>query len=300
MNRTDWFYEAGFGLFVHWTPRSLPQYGEQKPHAQAILDFDLDTFVSQVVEAKAKFVFFTISHAHMHLPFPLKELDEIVPNHTSTRDLISEMADALAKHGIKLMVYFNGDGCMDPEWNVPTKTYTDGFAHAEYCYKIAEAVSKKYGSKINGWWIDCCYTAGICSEYGKYYDYERYANAMRAGNENSIVAFNYRGVEPWGCDWGKGIADYQAGEMNDLAFYPSGRFSGEGDTQWFGLCWMDKFWVNETEGEPVPVHSNEKVLEYVKTVRENGGVFAYNVAPWQEGRISEKTMQQLRFLAENM
>ena len=300
MSRTDWFHEAGFGLFVHWTPRSLPQYGEQKPHAQAILDFDLDTFVSQVVESKAKFVFFTISHAHMHLPFPLPELDEIVPNHTSSRDLIGEMADALEKHGIKLMVYFNGDGCMDPEWNVPTKTYTDGFAHAEYCYKIAEAVSKKHGKKINGWWIDCCYTAGICSEYGKYYDYERYANAMRSGNPDSIVAFNYRGVEPWGCDWGKGIADYQAGEMNDLSFYPNGRFSGEGDTQWFGLCWMDKFWVNETEGEPVPVHSNEKALEYIKAVKEGGGVFAYNVAPWQEGRISEKTMEQLRFLAKNL
>ena len=76
-NRTDWFYEAGFGLFVHWTTKSLPEKGERKDHAQAILDFDLDTFVSQVVESGAKFVFFTTSHSDMYLPFPLKELDEI-------------------------------------------------------------------------------------------------------------------------------------------------------------------------------------------------------------------------------
>jgi alpha-L-fucosidase len=63
---------------------------------------------------------------------------------------------------------------------------------------------------------------------------------------------------------------------------------------------MDKFWVNETEGEPTPVHSNEKALAYIKKVIENGGVFAYNVAPWQEGRISEATMKQLRFIAENL
>ena len=122
---------------------------------------------------------------------------------------------------------------------------------------------------------------------------------MRAGNPNSIVAFNFRGVEPWGSTWGSGIADYQAGEENDLTFYPNGRFSGEGGLQWFALCWMDKYWVHETEGDPVPVHSNEKVLEYVKKVKKGGGVFAYNVAPYQEGHISEKTMEQLLWLKNN-
>ena len=62
---------------------------------------------------------------------------------------------------------------------------------------------------------------------------------------------------------------------------------------------MDKYWVHETEGDPVPVHSNEKVLEYVKKVKKGGGVFAYNVAPYQEGHISEKTMEQLLWLKNN-
>ena len=41
-NRTDWFYEAKFGLFVHWTTHSLPKEGEKKSHADAIKDFQLD------------------------------------------------------------------------------------------------------------------------------------------------------------------------------------------------------------------------------------------------------------------
>ena len=299
-NRTDWFHEAGFGLFVHWTTKSLPKNGEQKDHAQAILDFDLDTFVSQVAKTGAKFLFFTLSHSDMHIPCPLPELDEIVEGHTSTRDLIGEMADALGKHGIKLMLYFNGDGCTDKAWQDATFTYTKQREHAEYCYKIAEAVSKRYKNKIHGWWIDCCYTEGICSEYGQYYDFARYADYMRAGNPDSIVAFNFRGVEPWGCDWGRGIADYQAGELNEIDRYPSGRFSGEGDTQWFSLCWMDDFWVHEKEGTPKPKYDNQRVLDYINAVRQNGGVFAYNVSPYQEGTISEETMKQLIFLKENL
>jgi hypothetical protein len=41
------------------------------------------------------------------------------------------------------------------------------------------------------------------------------------------------------------------------------------------------------------------VLDYITKVKENGGVFAYNVAPYQEGIISEATMEQLRWLRKN-
>ncbi len=300
MNRTDWFYKAGFGLFVHWTTATLPQNGEKKDYHQAVEDFQLDTFVKQIVDSGAKFVFFTISHSQMHLPCPLAELDDIVEGHTSKRDLIMELADELEKHDIRLMLYFNGDGCNDTLWNTTTKTYTDRPVHAEHCYEIAEAISKRYGKKIHGWWIDCCYVEGLCSGYGTSYDFVRYANALRAGNPDSIVAFNFKGIEEWDCDWGKGISDFQAGEQNYITRYPTGRFSGEGDLEWFGLCWMDDFWVHEKEGEPTPRYTNEEVLDYINKVRENGGVFAYNVAPYQEGYIAPKTHEQLKWLGERL
>ncbi|MBQ7906454.1 MAG: alpha-L-fucosidase [Clostridia bacterium] len=299
MDRTKWFREAGYGIFCHWTTKTLPKSGDKKPHSQAILDFDVDTFTQQIIDTGARFLFFTITHSDMYLPFPLKELEKLTPGYTSQRDLINEIYERLSPHGIKLCVYFNGDGQTSSQWQKLTNQKQEPKLHAEYCYKIAEAISKKYGDKICGWWIDCCYEPGICGGIGTRYDYQRYADAMRAGNPNSIVAFNFRGVEPWGSEWGRGISDYQAGEENDLTFYPNGPFSGEGGTQWFALCWMDKYWVHETEGEPVPVHSNEKVLEYVKKVKKGGGVFAYNVAPYQEGHISDKTMEQLLWLKNN-
>lgn len=310
-NRTDWFSQAGFGIFVHWTPASLPEKGEQKSHSQAIKDFDVDGFVAQVVQTDAKFVFFTITHAEMRLPFSLAELDEIVPNHTSERDLIEELYQGLDKHGIKLCFYFNGDGAQDPEWNSTTLYREDPKAHAEYCYDIARAISRKYEKKVHGWWIDCCYVPGRSSGYGVNYDFKRYADALRAGNKDAIVAFNFSGaIMPWECEWGRGISDYQAGEENDIEQLPESRFSGEGDLQWFGLCWMDQvleyegeklneYWVHERKGTPTPVYSNEKVLSYIKAIKDKGGVFAYNVALYQEGHISEPTMEQLRWLKAN-
>ena len=110
-NRTQWFSDAGYGLFVHWTTHSLPENGEKKEHFKAVEDFDIDTFVSQILETGAKFVFFTATHADMKVPFPLAELDEIVPNHTSkNRDLIGELADKLEPHGIRVMLYLHGRG----------------------------------------------------------------------------------------------------------------------------------------------------------------------------------------------
>lgn len=299
MNRTDWFSEAGYGMFVHWTTYTLPENGEKKDFFKAVEDFDLDTFVSQVVASGAKFLFFTATHADMKTPFPLDALDEIVPNHTAKRDLIGELADKLEPYGIRLMLYFNGEGVTDPEWQDATRFKDDIYPHAEFCYRVTEAISKKYGKKIHGWWIDCCYEPPICGGRGVRYNYNRYAAALRAGNPDSIVAFNFRGVEEWGCDWGKGISDYQAGEENDIKFLPEHRFSGEGDTQWFALCWMDDFWVHEKPGTPTPVHENERVLEYVKAIKSKGGVFAYNVSPYQEGHISAPTMEQLKWLKKN-
>ncbi|MBO5373859.1 MAG: alpha-L-fucosidase [Clostridia bacterium] len=294
--RTDWFSEAGYGLFVHWTTNSLPKEGEKKCYKDAVRDFRLNEFVSQVVASGAKFLFFTITHAEMKVPFPLNELDEIVPNYTCDRDLILELASALEKHDIRLMLYFNGEDSVGKAWREATGFDTNPTLHAEYCYKVTEAISKKYGKKIHGWWIDCCYEPDVCGGRGTRYDYERYASALRAGNEDAIIAFNFRGTCGWGSSWGKGIADYQAGEENGLDFLPKGRFSGEGDTQWFALCWMDEFWVHEKEGTPSPVHQSYEVLEYVRAIKSKGGVFAYNCALYQEGLIADKTFEQLKWL----
>ena len=59
---------------------------------------------------------------------------------------------------------------------------------------------------------------------------------------------------------------------------------------------MDDYWVHEKIGTPTPAHSNEKVVNYIKKVLENEGVFAYNVAPYRSGKFSNATMEQLKHI----
>ena len=88
--------------------------------------------------------------------------------------------------------------CMDTDIKKSCqKVYDKIYKYAKDLVKTGEAISKKYGKKIHGWWIDCCYEPGICGGRGTRYDYKRYANALRAGNEDSIVAFNFRGTCAW-------------------------------------------------------------------------------------------------------
>ena len=313
--RTQWLRDAGFGLAVHWTSYSLPEAPTdadfKRPYEKriadylkAVEDFDVRGFTEQVIATGGRFLIFTLAHADMVLPFPLPELDKIVAGHTARRDLIGEISDILSEKGVRLILYFNPDGPADADWMRAVKFKEDPSYHAEQVYKVVRAISEKYEKRISGWWIDDCYDTHVLTVAnrgrGHRYDYKRFGEALRAGNPDAILAFNFSGaVCEWSSTLGVGVADYQAGEENWLHRSPNGRFSGEGGTQWFGFSWMDDFWVHEKPGVPTPRFSNDEVLAYIERVKRCGGAFAYNAALYKEGRISEPTMKQLLWLREN-
>ena len=104
---TRWFRKARYGLMFHWTSQTVPRSGTPKPYADAVRDFDVKQFVDQVVRTHAGFVTITTSHADMYFPAPLKSLDTILPGRTTRRDLVGELAEALGRHGIRLMRYYH-------------------------------------------------------------------------------------------------------------------------------------------------------------------------------------------------
>ena len=314
IKRTEWLREAGFGLAVHWTSFSVPKEPTDRDlkrsyemriadYLQAVEEFDVGGFTEQVIASGARFLIFTLAHADMVLPFPLPELDDIVAGHTARRDLIGEISDILSEKGIRLILYFNPDGPADADWMRAVKFKEDPSHHAERVYKVVRAISEKYGKRISGWWIDDCYDTHVLTEAnrgrGHRYDYKRFGEALRVGNPDAALAFNFSGaVCEWKSELGRGVADYQAGEENWLHRSLMGSFSGEGGTQWFGFCWMDDFWVHEKAGVPTPRFSDDEVLAYIERVKRCGGAFAYNAALYREGHISKPTMKQLLWLRD--
>ncbi len=299
-NATDWFSEAGYGVMVHWTTKTMPESGSQKPFFEAVNDFDVGLFAEQLEEAGAGYVIFTISHRQMYLPFPNAALDAVLPGRTSQdRDLVSDLYDALNPKGIKIILYYanNASDTNDHPWYVASKFDVDNSYFAQLQYDITTEIGLRYGDKVAGWWIDNCHeSSGNDNKFG---DFSAYSAALKAGNPDRIVAYNFSGTGSWDSNKPAGIEDYAAGEQWSLSRLPASRFSGETSSQWHTVVNMDYGnvpWYYNGAKNISPNYSNEKVANYIRKVMLKGGVFSYNSAPYQEGYMDDSTMNQLRVI----
>jgi hypothetical protein len=101
------FSKMRHGIFVH---QVYGLTGWPDGRKNATLDefadaFDVKTFAEQMASAGVEYVFFTAWHKAMYNLGPNSALDKWLPGHTSKRDLIGEIADALHAHDIRLVIY---------------------------------------------------------------------------------------------------------------------------------------------------------------------------------------------------
>ncbi len=67
--------------------------------------FDVEAYADQLQAMGVEYLFFTAWHAGIYNLGPNAALERWLPGHTVKRDLIGELADALNKRGIKLIIY---------------------------------------------------------------------------------------------------------------------------------------------------------------------------------------------------
>ena len=130
--RIAWFREAKYGFFIHWGPYALPAgvwKGQQirvssewimahakipvKEYEQLAkqfnpVDFNADEWVQMARDAGMKYIVFTAKHgdgfAMYHSQVTPYNIYDATPFH---RDPLKELADACAKYGIKLGIYYS-------------------------------------------------------------------------------------------------------------------------------------------------------------------------------------------------
>jgi alpha-L-fucosidase len=131
---TDWLANCRFGIGAHWTAQTVPRNGSALSFQKAVDAFDLRRFVDQFTDAGADYLLFTAAHALQRLPAPHPIIDQILPGRTCRRDLIAELADALAGRGNPLLVYYNHscNQAQDRAWvhhrvntEIPKPLYSD-------------------------------------------------------------------------------------------------------------------------------------------------------------------------------
>jgi len=203
-SNTTWLQAAKYGFMVHWTSQTCPRHGSPKPYADAVRDFDVEAFANQAQEGGAGFVVLTTSHGFHYFPAPLATLDKLLPGRTSQRDLVGDLADALQRRGIKLMLYYHLGAGSDPAWlaatgfweTAPTRLF------ANWCDLVGE-VGRRYQGKLAGWWFD----DGTTSYYYRSAPWQQLTLAAKAGNPDRLVAYN-----PWILPPATEFQDYFCGE----------------------------------------------------------------------------------------
>lgn len=319
---TDWFHEARWGVMTHYLGAPPSSSGGQELTAEMwneqIDAFDAKGLADQLASTGAEYLLFTIGQNSGHYCAPNATYDRFVgitPSKCSRRDLIDDLADALKKRDIRLLVYLpSGAPAADIEarkklgwrwgrpggWQLPDEEVGGRLPEFQRKWEaIIREWSRRWGKDVSGWWIDGCYFADQMYRFDDEPNFASFAAALRAGNPDAIVAFN-PGVRVPVIAHTK-YEDYTAGEVT-LGKLPQAVKSVPGrwirrdgvKVQSHILTFLGKSWCR---GER-PQWSDEKIVDLTRQIADKGAVVTYDVPIQKEGHIPPPFIKQLRAIGE--
>ena len=339
VSNSEWFANAKYGISVSIkhasqnNPESDASGGAQTSWENCVNEFDVDNFVSQVVQTGASYVLLCINQADEYFSAPNQayadliatsgmDLTDVMP----TRDLPMEIMDALAEKGIKTMMYYAGDGPwkneevfenvfggeIDDETKAPVLN-PGGNDYATKTIKknwkaVMEEYAARYGTKIAGWWLD-----GFDTSKWSLLEQKTLRAMLKKYNSDALISFNAGG--PWRApgynvvDEGKegaddpanilidgSVDDYAAGEHHTFDSYPDSQYVVDkkgAQKQWHILSYLC--------GDPYvdgvsgrTVMDADYMIEYVKAVAEKKGVVTMDVTVGRTGNILSNELNVLK------
>lgn len=225
-DKDRWLKSSGYGLMFHYeafvnhNPKSLNE---------AVDSFQVERFADAVASTKAGHVIFVIGQHWGRYCAPNKAYEKLlgVENGvwTSKRDLIMEIADALQKRKVKLIIYMTarapmrhykviasmGDtlpsingkpagskidtmshprkvpGFLRSENQAPNPTFLKNWG------EVCGEWSRRYGKKVNGWWFDG-YKTEMRDAYADLqkhpHNVDTWVKQVLSGNPDAELAFN--------------------------------------------------------------------------------------------------------------
>lgn len=300
-----------YGVFNHFlngiqnnpeNPRSL---GKSEKWDDLVGQIDVEKLARQLHEVGASYYFITLMQGEEFMCAPNKTFDEIAgtkPGEAcSKRDLPLDLAKALSKYGIKLCLYYTGDG---PYKNVeigkrfgfvdPREDVSEEFV--KKWAAVLEEYAVRYGDLVSAWWIDGCYGENWGDVIKFHYKdalLDHYYNAVKKGNPNAAVAMNNGVFKEFLKYYSK--EDFTAGEFNSFDFYPDGKFTDGAlshilaplGTSKHGFEWDQ--WC-----ETGCKHSKEHMIEYVRRVTEMGGAVTIDIALNADSSFDPEQVEMLK------
>ncbi len=305
-DRAAWMPAARWGVMTHF----LADWRAQSDHEPASIEhwnglidhFDVEGLANQLQSVGAGYYLVTIGQNSGYYLSPNSTYDKFVgiePSKCSLRDLIADLYEPLHKRGIRLMVYLPAGAPAGDQAAAKALDYQRGpNRNREFQIKWEQIIrewSLRWGRKVEGWWFDGCYWPNALYRSAEPPNFTSFAAAARAGNPDTIVAFNpgvidrILSVTPY--------EDYSAGEMNDLERLMIRRATGHkvDGVQIHVLTFLGQRW-----GGGAPRFSTDQITKWSRNIREKGGVITWDTPIQKNGLIAPEFIEQLKSIGAAM
>jgi hypothetical protein len=298
-DRAAWMKEARWGVMTHYLADWIARRENMKMSIaewNSLVDhFDVEGLAKQIESVGAGYYLITIGQNSGYYLSPNATYDRYVgiqPSKCSRRDLVADLCEALHKRGIKLMVYLPaGAPGGDPVARKALEWQQGAHRNREFHLKWEQVIrewSLRWGKKVVGWWFDGCYWPNTMYRSPEPPNFASFAAAARAGNPDSVVAFN-----PGVVDRALSITpyeDYTAGEINELDRAMIRRaVNGIVDgAQVHFLSFLGQTW-----GTGSPRFTTEQAVAHSRKIAGSGGVITWDAPIQRSGLISQPFIDQL-------
>ena len=298
---TTWMADAKYGLMFTWTAASFPRNGPMKSYADATRDFDVNAFADMVANTGAGFIVFATSWSTYYFPAPIKSWEHVAPGQTTQRDLIADLADALGRRHIKLMIYYHAGRVEKNWWSGTTVRSMDRAAYFKEWEDQIREIGLRYGEKLAGWWFD----DGTTFYYPLQAPWKAMTEAAKAGYPGRVVGYN-----SWILPKATDFQDYACGEgdfsdrltaENDIelpkggsGIYLSGPQKGLQATITMtneGGNWGH---TEKDTSVPAPRYTNAQMIDYIRQAIARKDVPIINLEVYQDGSPSQQTIDEFK------
>jgi hypothetical protein len=295
----SWLSKSGYGLMVHFGVFNVDKWPIEK-YDELVEKFDIERFVDQVAETGASYVIWTLGQNSGLYCSPNATYDKLVGTRkTSKRDVPMELAKALEKRGIRMILYLPtrapqrdeaarlalGDTLQN---ETPTQEFMGNWE------AVCREWSLRYGSLVSGWWLDGYYVRDGWKDFDQPHNARTWSAALRAGNPDSILAFNPGSRRHKAFLRVNDFQDYTAGEMPDLSETPTSSPAPAG-MEWQVLVYMGRKWGQGGQ----PRFDGPTLLQYIDSINAQGGSLTLDIPVSREGEIPEPFLSILKDLGKH-
>lgn len=161
---------AKLGLFIHYVygiTDAAPGKGPIQDVSAFADALDVNGIARMAKAMGAQYVIFTSMHWRMTPLFPSKVWGSIFPERVPRRDLVGDLARALNREHIRLVLYIHPDDRHDFTQPMLQKLIRLGYCSPSYhggapfdpkwnklYYRMVDEVGRRYGKQIAGYWED--------------------------------------------------------------------------------------------------------------------------------------------------